>query len=472
MPSGSLLQLSAHGVQDIYLIGNPQFSFFKSVYRRHTNFVMESILGTLDGTTDFGNRLVCKLPRSGDLVNGVVLEIDLPELVGSGADDDNSIRYISNVGHAIIDYVELHIGGQLIDKQYGEWMHIWNELSQTDPKKRALHSMVKTDSRNGPTTLIIPLEFWFCRHIGSALPLIALQYHDVEIVIQLRPLSQLYNFGPIRYYNLSDGGSVATPYEYIRSKGLVFSPSVAGKTLVYPGGSQTITYVDPDTISVPIALTTAQLDRVYIDPEYTLVGKPKFRGMRIFMDYIFLDTYERKQFAQAQHRYLIEQLQFSGDQGITASQSAFRLPLNFNLPVKELFWLIQTDENLTRNNLMDFRNTPDEYYQLPSDVLDNLTIQFNGIDRFQSRRGEYFRLLHQYQHHTNPVPDLYIYTYSFAINPEELQPSGSANFSKIDNVDLIVNLVNGHLDSRIRVYGINYNVLRIMNGMGGVAFST
>jgi len=475
MPSGALLDLVAHGVQDIYLIGNPEMTYFKAVYKRHSNFAMESILGTLDGTPDFGQRIVCKVPRSGDLLSTVIVEVDLPQLTTTTpGDDEHSIQYIPNIGYSLIQYVELRIGGQQIDRQYGEWMYIWNELTKSDEKKRALDVMVRANPTNGPVTLMIPLEFWFCRNIGNSLPLVALQYHDVEIELLLRPLNQLYYFGSTRFYDLTYVGPGGSGHIYTRNNGLIFSPSVNGKTLNYSAtnGSQTITYIDPDTISVPIAIPSGSTSRVYITPNLTLAGSPRIEAMRIFLDYIYLDTYERKWFAKSTHRYLIEQTQFSGSQGITNIQNSVNIQLAFNLPIKELFWVAQTNENLNLKQIMNFTSTPDPYYELAQDDVYDLTIQYNGSQRFTPRRGVYFRLLHPYQHHTNPVPDKYIYCYSFALRPEELQPSGASNYSRIDNVSFVVNLRSGHRDEQFRIYGLNYNVLRIMNGMGGVAFTT
>lgn len=475
MPSGALLDLVAHGVQDIFLIGNPEMTYFKAVYKRHSNFAMESILGTLDGTPDFGQRIVCKVPRSGDLLSTVIVEVDLPQLTTTTpGDDEHSIQYIPNIGYSLIQYVELRIGGQQIDRQYGEWMYIWNELTKSDEKKRALDVMVRANPTNGPVTLMIPLEFWFCRNIGNSLPLVALQYHDVEIELLLRPLNQLYYFGSTRFYDLTYVGPGGSGHIYTRNNGLIFSPSVGGKTLNYSAtnGSQTITYIDPDTISVPIAIPSGSTSRVYITPNLTLAGSPRIEAMRIFLDYIYLDTYERKWFAKSTHRYLIEQTQFSGSQGITNIQNSVNIQLAFNLPIKELFWVAQTNENLNLKQIMNFTSTPDPYYELAQDDVYDLTIQYNGSQRFTPRRGVYFRLLHPYQHHTNPVPDKYIYCYSFALRPEELQPSGASNYSRIDNVSFVVNLRSGHRDEQFRIYGLNYNVLRIMNGMGGVAFTT
>lgn len=480
MPSAGLLDLVAHGVQDIYLIGNPQMTFFKAVYKRHTNFVMESVQGTFDGTQNWGNRIVCRVPRTGDLLHTVIVEFDLPELVGTGSDSQNSISYIPNVGQAIIEYVELKIGGQTIDKQYGEWMYIWNELTLSDEKKRAFYEMTKSEPRNGPFTCFVPLQLWFCRNIGNALPLVALQYHDVDIEIVLRPLDQLYYFGQARYYDLTSvpyTGPIIPPPANVYTRGTsgqAFTPSINGKILVFNNGTTSmgtpITYLSPTEIAL-LGDIGATGNRVYISPGYTLVGSPTITDIRIYLDYVYLDTYERKYFAQAKHRYLIEQIQATGQVGISPVETSTKISLDFNLPVKELFWTVQTNENLNNNELLNFLSTPDPVYERATDIITSMTITYNGSQRFSPRSGEYFRLIQPYQHHTNPgVFDKYIYVYSFALHPEELQPSGASNYSKIDTVDFQLQLNQTHPPSVIRIYALNYNVLRIMNGMGGIAF--
>jgi len=482
MPSAGLLDLVAHGVQDVYLIGNPQMTFFKAVYKRHTNFVMESVQGTFDGTQNWGNRIVCRVPRTGDLLHTVIVEFDLPELTATGSDSQYSIKYIPNIGQALIEYFELKIGGQTIDKQYGEWMYIWNELTLSDEKKRAFYEMTKSEAQNGPFTCYVPLQLWFCRNIGNALPLVALQYHDVDIEIVLRPLNQLYYFGQARYYDLTKvpytGIPPAPGFIYDRgTSGQAFSPNINGKLLNYNNGTfaANITYLSsPTQIALDTDIVASIGDtatRVYVSPGYSLVGSPTINEIRIYLDYIYLDTYERKYFAQAKHRYLIEQIQATGQVGISPVETSTKVSLDFNLPVKELFWTVQTQENLQNNELLNFLSTPDPVYERATDIITSMTITYNGSQRFSPRRGEYFRLIQPFQRHTNPgVFDKYIYVYSFAIHPEELQPSGASNYSKIDTVDFQLQLNQTHPASVIRIYALNYNVLRIMNGMGGIAF--
>ena len=220
--AGGLMQLVAYGAQDVYLTGNPQITFWKVTYRRHTNFAMESIEQTFNGQADFGRRVTCTISRNGDLAYRTYLQITLPEIGQSLADsgDDVYARWLDFPGEQLISRVEVEIGGQRIDRQYGDWMHIWNQLTLSKEQERGYYKMIGnttqltyiTDpsfadvdspcSANGinqvcaprnalpETTLYVPLQFWFCRNPGLALPLIALQYHEVKINLDLRPIDE------------------------------------------------------------------------------------------------------------------------------------------------------------------------------------------------------------------------------------------------------------------------------------------
>jgi hypothetical protein len=348
---GGLLQLVAYGAQDVYLTGNPQITFFKVVYRRHTNFSIESIVQSFNGQVGNNKRVTCQISRNGDLVHKLYLEVD-----GTFTTTSNQI---AKVGHQIINKVELEIGGQLIDRQYGDWMHIWNELTLPEGKKTGFEEMINNNSK-----LYIPLEFWFCRNVGLALPLIALQYHEVKVNI---------DFG-------SDG-----------------------------------------VIS----------------------------GASLYADYIFLDTDERRRFAQLSHEYLIEQVQFTGEETIGVTQKAIKM--SFNHPVKELIWRVQADDDDTYKTVTDAK------------------LMLNGNDRFSQRDGTYFTHVQPYQHHTNIPASIHgIHVYSFALKPEEHQPSGTLNMSRIDTASL--SLLSPSAGT-VKVYAVNYNVLRILSGMGGLAYS-
>jgi len=391
------MQLVAYGAQDIYLTGNPQITFFKVVYRRHTNFAMESVDQTLNGSAALGNKVTATVSRNGDLVGRMYLEVPL-SLTG---DDTTSGQFVGvNPGHTVISEVEVQIGGQQIDKHYGHWMEAWAELSEpNDAGSMGISSGGGTRFQNmamaggvGHLTASggsdvdavcrVPLQFWFNRNPGLALPLIALQYHEVKVMI----------------------------------------------TLGEPTG----------------ASLTAN------------------KSVQLWADYIYLDTDERRRFAQVSHEYLIEQVQHTSGTGKS-------IDLNFNHPVKELVW---TGNYAPATGLRTGLTTG------------NTKLVLNGHDRFAERPVSYFTQTQVWQHHTGtPVTCDQALTsaatgkasvdeiavYSFALKPEEHQPSGTCNFSRIDNAQL--KMASNGDNATINVYAVNYNVLRVMSGMGGLAYS-
>jgi hypothetical protein len=393
--AGGLMQLVAYGAQDAFISGNPEITFFKVVYRRHTNFAIESIEQTFNGTVDFGRKVSATISRNGDLISQMFLQVELPVLTSSNG-NSNWIEYI---GHHMIKEVEIEIGGTRIDRHYGLWLHIWSVLTLSASQEANYKKMVgqvPSSLQNPATsipayTLYIPLQFWFCRNDGLALPLIALQYHEVKVNVEFRPAIECYIIG--------SGATVTTP-----------------------------------------VLTSASL----------------------FCDYIFLDTDERRQFAQVAHEYLIEQLQFTGSEAF--SSTAVRQKLNFNHPCKEIVWVAQLDAAATAKTHGDFTSSGANH-------LVDAKLLLNGQDRFSARKAGYFNLVQPFQRHTRG-PAVGIYCYSFALKPEEHQPSGTCNMSRIDNATLQLQLTpKAALGSKIRVYATNYNVLRIMSGMGGLAYS-
>jgi hypothetical protein len=403
MAGGGLLQLVAYGAQDVYLTGNPQITFFKVIYRRHTNFALESIEQTFNGSADFGKRVTCTISRNGDLIHKVYLQTDVPAINGTvGA------LWVDYLGLALLKNLTVEIGGQQIDKHYGHWMYVWNELSQTSGHKTGYKAMVgEAVDETFANTLYVPLEFWFCRNVGLALPLIALQYHEIKINIEFSAWSEVIR------------GTL---------------PSSA----------------------------------------------PSLGNTSLWVDYVFLDTEERRRFAQMSHEYLIEQLEFTGEETVTGTRNPLRL--NFNHPVKELIWTLQrSDIEIAKQWFNYSTNATEGTYQLglsTSNVynpVDTAKLQLNGHDRFTERPGSYFSLVQPYQHHENVPVAQGINVYSFGLKPEEHQPSGTINMSRIDTAVLNVNLRTGYLTgsqtAKVRVYGTCYNVLRVMSGMGGLAYS-
>jgi hypothetical protein len=528
---GGLMQLVSYGAQDIYISGNPQITFWKILYKRHTNFAMEAIEVTFNGQADFGKRVTAVINRNADLMYRTYLTVVLPQVqlggtsgaATSGGTAMGAFRWVNYIGHRLIKQVELEIGGQRIDRQYGDWMQIWTQLSteagvvksldsllgnthdlvllkqagalQLDGTCAATETTVSCLSRAGTPmkTLYIPLQFWFCRNPGLAIPLIALQYHEVRINV-----------------------------DFEIWENCVYGERAAGVP------------VRPDALSLAAA--------------------------SIYIDYVYLDTEERRRFAQQSHEYLIEQVQYTGAESITSSSN--KVQLNFNHPVKELMWVVQrdsfvdcsfqswtstvggqqpfnySDDFSTEGIIMSLLATGSSVgtpgrtmvlgdndtdgtfggsaqvatgttafpgqigvsgsqgqaadfdtgvnYLLAKVILDSgircegknpveiAKLQLNGQDRFTEREGSYFDRVQPYQHHSR-TPSTGINVYSFALRPEEHQPSGTCNFSRIDKATLqltcSLNTVTGPRTAQVRVYALNYNVLRVMSGMGGLAYS-
>jgi hypothetical protein len=566
--AGGLMQLVAYGAQDVYLTGNPQITFFKVVYRRHTNFSMECIEINLNGNPDFGRTTTVTVTRNGDLITNVYMLVRLPSVVPSSA--DSKFAWVRNLGYALLNYVEVEIGGSRIDKHYGTWLQIWWELAHhAGDNERGFKKMIGDvpelttyDSSASPEyNLYIPLKFWFNRHVGLALPLIALQYHEV------------------RFH-----------FDFTRIEELIVSNA---------------------------AFKSNDLRNI------------EMRDALLLVDYIYLDSEERRRFAQVGHEYLIEQLQYTGVE--SAQNITQKYKLDYNHPTKELFWALKNGNYITGKYFLCYTNAEDwntvldecackilldSMVLLPGSICEvdqygnphvvspgeeppssgdwepfspeesgyskngkvfvcnecpdkclwvntsslavrskpgyNLTdkiwadihvdkdcnikcanvktdltvrdlsfpvdelidtranssddvcvyepfnfgvlidgqgnpvqhalIQLNGHDRFDRREGAYFNYVQPEQHHTN-TPSDGVNVYNFGLHPEQHQPSGTANLSRIDNTQLnlwfwdptfsaglpALSVVNA--DNRLFIYGYNYNVLRVMSGMGGLAYS-
>ena len=402
---GGLLQLVAHGAQDIYLTGDPQITYFKVVYRRHTNFSMESIQQQFQSeVNNSGGKTTCIISRNGDLVSGMFLQFKLAK---GNLSDQGFVSYIKSV--------EIEIGGQKIDKHYGRWLDIWSDLTNDANKDDALATMLGNKSGTGPTVdasttasdpayAILPLSFWFNKNYGLALPLIALQYHEVKLNLDLE-------------------------------------------------------------------------------------ANTNWSAVTLWVDYIFLDTEERKRFAQMSHEYLIDQVQYGGSEDFTNSSpyttgTVDRFALHFNHPVKELIWVAENSSAIGANTFKVDGNGANNNTAVPAGTrqidINNVKLQLNGHDRFYPRSGEYFRLQQPYQFHSTVPPSQDIFVFSFALRPEEHQPSGTCNFSRIDSCHLTLtrggrmptgSLANRYLSDKLYIYAINYNVLRIASGMAGLAYS-
>ena len=507
---GGLLQLVAYGAQDVYLTGNPQITFFKVVYRRHTNFAIEAIVQTPTGGNTFGSRASFQITRNGDLIHRVYFYCKIK----ADTSANTSVALVPNFGQKLLKTVELEIGGQRIDKHYSEWLYIWNELSLPVGKREGYNTMVGANPRNICTKLTsgnsyelyVPLEFWFCRNVGLALPLIALQYHEVKINIEYESESNMKDYTATNFTyeeELSAGSVLTAPVTtgvYTVAPTITFSAAPTGgitalgyATIVSGSPQITITNAGSGYTTAPSVtltggtyttvstatstLATTQSNATTAKFPVAVSGQISLTSPTLWVDYIFLDTDERRRFAQLSHEYLIEQLQFTGTESITKGDSMKSIRMNFNHPCKELIWTVKNSETgIYWNNFSSGSRSVESATAFINDALDstnpitNCKIMLNGNDRMAPRSGEYFGLVQPYQHH-EITPDKFhegINVYSFAIKPEEHQPSGTLNMSRIDTATLSV---ASSITGNISVYAVNYNVLRILSGMGGLAYS-
>jgi hypothetical protein len=444
---GGLLQLVATGKEDLFLTGNPQISFFKMVFRRHTNFAIESQPMYFDGTPNFGQRITCVIPRRGDLLGRVYLDVTLPTLRDTSG---NTLSYTNAVGHALIQEVTFEVGEQEIDRQTGEWMEVWTQFTTPASQRSALNEMIGREepynvigitpgARSEGLRLLIPLQFYFCRNPGLYLPLLAMQYSPIRITITLRPLQQLFWVPP--------------PVPPITQEGWM------------------------PACSVQVDCTT------------------QITNAMLWGEYVYLDTEERRKFVSTTHEYLIEQVQYTPPYSLTAAQNTATISVDFNHPIKEFFFMVQRDSMIYRNEWFNYSNlaigevTPAAVLPYVNsnaaagrlDMITSARLQLDGYDRFMKRGPNYFRLQHPYEHHTATPVNSYIYNYSFAMRPEDIQPTGTMNASRIDSVvwQLEMNsvLTNPNItpwqqrgSCRVMVYAHNYNVFRVINGFGGLLF--
>jgi hypothetical protein len=466
--AGGLMQLVAVGVQDLYLSTNPQMSFFKVVYHRHTNFSMESVRQTFEGNVDFGKSVSVKIGREGDLLHHIMIELDIPAITPT---NNNTISWVNALGHVIIERADFYIGELLVDRHYGEWLEIWSELTLDQSKRNGYNNMISKyesfTSVRGPIKLLIPLQFWFCRNIGLALPLVALQYHDIKLVIKLRPFSDLWTFGPNNNYVASQSGTTL-----ITTSGPEFDDTDVGKIVYWADGTSDTINALVSGQSRHVVMTTNQTKNsqiIYTKPDDVPAFTPSITDARIYADFIYLESEERKKFAKNTHEYLIEQVQFDSDTTYQSNQTFLKVPIPFNLPIKQLVWVSQLQRYIEDKMYYNFSDTMDPL-ATEDDPIEKAVILFNGQERFEERISEYFRLAQPYYHSTR-CPSSHIYTYNFAVAPEKHQPSGSANFSLLNTVDLRLTYKSTVGNSNVRVYGLNYNILKIQNGMGGILYA-
>ena len=536
---GGLLQLAVRGSQDEFLTGNPEISFFESVYRKYTNFSMESIRLDINGPTlseSSNTELTCPILRDGDLVSDIYFCFELPAIY-SGKYSTNDVapfynyefQWIKNIGCNIIDTVSIIIGGNRIDRHYGEWIQIWSELNMDANEKKTFDNMTGNipklydpsngEGQNGVYPHItdsssyitqsnkytnqminvieigdadknitlpsirkrkvkVPLLFWFNRNKGLALPLVALQYSNIEIKFVLKNVNKLFT--------VIETDKQLTFHKKRIKPGTKNHTGIANfildSNMVNSGATRTLNYFDI---------------KPYVEANY-----------------IFLDTDERTRFSQKEHNQLIEQVKKIDLSGVVSST---KHTLELSQPVKYMAWVGRRSDASERNDWNNYTNwiyqdippysneynyktmfgsyttSNPPYYTitesghktnfkteyLNKSILTNVALSFNGLYRIKSKDDDYFNNVQFYQHFKKNTLDDGIYVYSFSLNPDKFQPSGSCNFSMVNLIEITLDIneipkdssSNNYYNYEFNIYTVNYNTLRIMGGIGGVQYT-
>lgn len=556
------MQLVAYGAQDVYLTGSPQITFFKVIYRRHTNFSVEPIPQTFTGTADFGRTVTCTINRNGDLITNMYALINLKAVVST-----DGWGYVRRVGLAILQHYKIEIGGSKIDEQYGDWLNIWWELSHKVGQERGFARMVgdvpeltTINTTDKPAyTLYVPLQFWFNRNNGLALPLIALQYHDVRVTIDFRPAIQCVN----KVYGSSEpavgmtDASLVIDYVYLDSEERKRFAQASHEYLI-----EQLQFTGSETLSS----TNNKYRLNFNHPCKFIVWAPhleKYATRTTFAAYNsnwdeaeVLDRFAKLMWlatraglskeTTGEKRWLIPNSDASQSEvtqppantdaanenkgnidAFVTAQVVFNIAdvvdATPDAVVASVENVVLLSNNFTMADLsMDVDALASAFYTNYTDTVSNdpvnsdglnflkekgvevqdqfnygnyidgtnnpvsaAKLQLNGSDRFQERDGYYFNYVQPFQHFSNTPADG-INVYSFALKPEDHQPSGTCNFSRIDNATLQVKVgldnqagdntyttdyIGSNSNSLLNIYAVNYNVLRVMSGMAGAAYS-
>ncbi len=456
--TGGLFQLVVYGIEDLILTHNPNVTYFKNVFKRYTNFTRETIQLNFAGDIDFGKQISCTIPNKGDLINKLYIKLILPEI---NYDRNNEYIYswVKYIGYVILKSVELNIGGKIIDKHTNDWLYIWNELTIHKSKKNGFNKMIGHIPQNYDFNLhfkkdieryicYIPLNFWFCKESNQSLPLCALKSHDIKLNINLNILENC-----------------------LLQANIVNINGLANETK-YQSDITTVKYLE----------NMSKLE------------------CYLLADYIFLDKKEKELFSNISHTFCVEQLQYLDSYEFMGDFSSVQL--NFNHPVKELFWCFIYDRNILIKDYFCYENYEksktyivnyDEYFEPISVVftdneiessnpVNSVNLYMNGEKRFPEQTGDYTSILLPYYYHTSN-PNNGINIYSFALYPEQSQPSGTCNFSKIDETILENSLKtyyyyndenNKIIESGngiVKIFAINYNIFKIKDGIGGFIYN-
>lgn len=489
-----LLILVSTGIENLYFSYNPEITFFKIAYKRHTNFSTEVVPQYFKNIPNFGKRVSVNISKNADLLGQIHLYIKLPNISPQThsylPENIKKISWIKKIGYGIIKYVDLEIGGTLIERNYGDWLNIWEELTSSSSKKRGINKMIGnietlTDYSNGKESYIlnIPLNFWFCNSYGISLPLIAITANDIKLHIEFNDFEKCYKETPEYYIQVKNFYCLLKKNELIQQN--VDGQISIGK-FVYFDTSKKRVYYDkikgdfliPETENSKyniygknnnFEIILEQNKIIIKDESYFINYTPNIQNAYLLVNYIYLDNSERLKFLKKDHEYLITTVQNIQEQTIFNVNYSAKLPL-IN-PTVSIYWRCQLNSNFMINDLFNYTTYP--LTEKEESLINNEHIEINSQPVTEINSSEYYQLIQTYQAHNNS-PSNGINCYSFSMFPEDNQPSGSLNYSKIDDSKLKLTMnkiINYQNTARIRIYSVQYNVFRIIHGLGGLVFS-
>jgi len=470
------MQLVAYGAQDVYLTGDPKVTFFQTAYKRHTNFAMETVQQTVAGGLTPGGLTSVTLSRSGDLVGDMFVVLQPTSSSSSNLTTNNSVADMAWVAERAFSSVEVFIGGQSIDKHYQLWFRLYAEVFLNDTKKQNYGKLTSCPAVNivsGQTItsqsyVYLPLIFWFNRNPGLYLPLISLQYHEVRIDFTISPqYASYFGTNPFAvwanyvYLDTTERDSFAKkPSEYLIEQVQYVNadpvgstnentPSVIRMQYNHPVKELVWCYQVPSFTSNPNSLWNFSSNvsnvNVTVDPSKLAGSLAPFSPAHVGSPALFVPA------PFASNLYVTQTSSVTAG-GNVAVQS--------NVLSGNVFWVESGVPVASSNAAFGQEVGP----------MHQAKIILNGTDRFVPQYGKYFNQYQPYQYHSG-VPYPGIYVYSFGLKPEDLQPSGTCNFSRIDIAQIAVNLKTGMPTLNQRMFAVNYNILRVQSGLGGLAFA-
>jgi hypothetical protein len=464
-----LLLLTSIGKENIYLSTKPEITFFKILYKKYTNFSIEATPQFFKSTPNFGRKSSVIISKNADLLGMTYLYVELPDI-----NSDLNFKWVNKIGLALINNIEIEIEGSIIDKHYGDWLNIWFELTKSYGHNKSFNNIIgnkhylnKYSYTKKSNILYIPFCFWFCLDSGLALPLISLMNSDIKINVEFNDFDLCYKVSPNSYIIINENICCFSYKEQLSQNNIIIGEFISfdpiTQRLNYNPIRGSFNFIFP-IIGIISNLTVTMKQAIIIENTNNLQNNiPSLLNSYLLVNYIYIDNSERINFINKSHEYVIQVVQTLPDQIINSVNNIYKLSL-YN-PIKILVWRAILLSNLSKN--------VNDIFNYGNNLINKNLVVINSINRMDLNSIIYYTNLQQYQNNLNPIQKG-IYMYSFALHPKNLQPSGSINFSKIDDAYLQLTMnknINYQNSVNLRCYAIQYNLFKVLNGIGGIFFN-